>query len=76
MRQKMRSGRLPSGQNTPSLNSQVKHLRCTLRWELLVVWFFVKILFICRERRRKRGKETSMGGCSSHTLNWGPGPQP
>ena len=40
-------------------------------------FIFLKILFIFRERgKRKRGKETSMCGCLSHTPYWGPGPQP
>ena len=42
--------------------------------------FFFKTLFILffREGKgeRKRGKETSMCGCSLHTPYWGPGRQP
>ena len=42
--------------------------------------FFLKILFIYFYTegmgRSKRGRETSMCGCLSHTHYWGPGPQP
>ena len=41
----------------------------------LLFQFFLKILFIFRERGRERGRETSM--CFlSRTPYWGPGPQP
>ena len=40
-------------------------------------YFILFYLFIFREsRRRKRGRETSMCGCSSCTPYWGPGLQP
>ena len=45
----------------------------------LLSFIFLKILFIYFQRegkgKRKRGRETSMCGCLSHTPYWGPGPQ-
>ena len=47
---------------------------CSLRYTS----FFLKVLFIFREREggRKRGRETSMCGCLLSIHYWGPGPQP
>ena len=42
-------------------------------------FLFKDFIYLFLERGkggRNRGRETSMCGCFSHTLNWGPGPQP
>ena len=51
---------LSQGELTSNLNSFLKK----------------KILFIYLQREGKGGRETSMCDCLSHTLHWGPGPQP
>ena len=38
------------------------------------LFIYLKILFTCFQR--KRGRETSVCGCLSHTSYWRPGPQP
>ena len=44
----------------------------------IVCVFFLKILFIFRQRVREeeRGRETLLCGCLSHSPYWGPGPKP
>ena len=41
-----------------------------------VYFFFLINLFREGKGGRKRGRETSMGGCLLHAPYWGPGPQP
>ena len=49
-------------------------LRCISLY--IYIYVYIKILFIYFWRGEKRGKETSMCGCLSHTCNWGPGTRP
>ena len=42
---------------------------------LISLYFFYLILLIFRERKRKRGRETSMCGCHPCAPNWGPSQQ-
>ena len=50
------------------------------RHDFLYFWRFKKMFYLfileSEEGRIKRGRKTSIIGCFSHTLNWGPGPQP
>ena len=41
-----------------------------------ILFIFLKILFIFREKGREGERETSMCGCLSHAPYWGPGLQP
>ena len=56
------------------------HAHWLFLFDVNISSFFLKILFICFQRegkrRRKRGRETSICGCLSHTPYWGPGLQP